>query len=484
MASFIVLMYLVLVTLHALQIVKLLGRTVEGSDALFANTGLRILADKGGLTSTTTLTDTPTSQEALKCIANCILLKPTVKNYLEELGAVETCCRLLQLAQPSMDTQFLSCRILFFMTVDRNDLVDQLIQQEIASGIQKVLSKNVSLLKSQAPSNVNAPINALTVSGEALKLLFNLMLLKIRNAPDNKDAVAVAEHFEACLMPIYEILFSLPFPEPLPLSAPHSHAIHALMQFPYSVSSSVWVQHPDFVASLGVKPEEAGDYIVNKFIGALDKSIRYLLPNGGPDEDPKAVQEHTTDAVLAPLILTLRVLADGDINLRRSMGKQLLPKDSDRLLPVNQGQSLSAYMIRCSTSTMLPQTRDAVCELLFILCDENPTQFTQQVGYGNAIGFLVNRGIPMEPPQEAAGDEKDKEVNPITGQYISAENNGPSLADMTDEEKEREAERLFVLFERLKKTGVIDVENPIATAMRENRFHEVDSTDSDGSDSA
>jgi hypothetical protein len=52
---------------------------------------------------------------------------------------------------------------------------------------------------------------------------------------------------------------------------------------------------------------------------------------------------------------------------------------------------------------------------------------------------------------------------------------------MTDEEKEREAERLFVLFERLKKTGVVDVENPIAKAMRENqgRFSEIDPEDDD-----
>lgn len=59
----------------------------------------------------------------------------------------------------------------------------------------------------------------------------------------------------------------------------------------------------------------------------------------------------------------------------------------------------------------------------------------------------------------------------------------PKLSEMTDEEKEREAERLFVLFERLKKTGVIDVENPVAKAMRENpeRFQELDS-DSDKDD--
>lgn len=85
----------------------------------------------------------------------------------------------------------------------------------------------------------------------------------------------------------------------------------------------------------------------------------------------------------------------------------------------------------------------------------------------------------MEVPKENEQDEAD--INPITGQYVSSEKQ-PDLKDMTDEEKEREAEKLFVLFERLKKTGIIDVENPIAKAMQENqgKFEEVYSdSDSD-----
>ncbi len=46
---------------------------------------------------------------------------------------------------------------------------------------------------------------------------------------------------------------------------------------------------------------------------------------------------------------------------------------------------------------------------------------------------------------------------------------GRGRSAMTEEEKEREAERLFVLFERLKATGVVDVKNPV-----ERRFEEVD----------
>ena len=41
--------------------------------------------------------------------------------------------------------------------------------------------------------------------------------------------------------------------------------------------------------------------------------------------------------------------------------------------------------------------------------------------------------------------------------------------DMTDEEKEREAERLFVLFDRLERTGM-GVQNPFRKAIEEGKI--------------
>ena len=50
---------------------------------------------------------------------------------------------------------------------------------------------------------------------------------------------------------------------------------------------------------------------------------------------------------------------------------------------------------------------------------------------------------------------------------------------MTDAEKEREAERLFVLFERLRATGVLNVENPLRTAQQTGRFEELSDDEKD-----
>lgn len=53
-------------------------------------------------------------------------------------------------------------------------------------------------------------------------------------------------------------------------------------------------------------------------------------------------------------------------------------------------------------------------------------------------------------------------INPITG-IVQRDDPSPQ---MTDEEKEREAEKLFVLFDRLERSGAIDPnQNPIRKAI-------------------
>ena len=105
--------------------------------------------------------------------------------------------------------------------------------------------------------------------------------------------------------------------------------------------------------------------------------------------------------------------------------------------------------------------RDTIAILYFDMSDFDPNTLIDNIGYGFAAGFLST--LPLHgaslPSLSAT------HTNPITGQFIAAEEEarnlqGKSETEMTDEEKEREAERLFVLFDRLNKTGVIKVKNP------------------------
>jgi len=98
----------------------------------------------------------------------------------------------------------------------------------------------------------------------------------------------------------------------------------------------------------------------------------------------------------------------------------------------------------------------------------------KNVGYGYAAGYLMTHKIPIpENAQQSSSTEGEVPVNPVTGQRLDKEPD-VEMPEMTQEEKEREAERLYVLFERLKATGVVDVKNPVEQAKEEGRFEEVD----------
>jgi hypothetical protein len=94
------------------------------------------------------------------------------------------------------------------------------------------------------------------------------------------------------------------------------------------------------------------------------------------------------------------------------------------------------------------------------------TMLISQVGYGNVAGFLFNKGIVTGPPSgegQGPDDSSGPEINPITG---AVQEEHPEI-EMTEEEREREAERLFVLFDRLERTGAVPPDaNPVRRAIQ------------------
>ena len=77
-------------------------------------------------------------------------------------------------------------------------------------------------------------------------------------------------------------------------------------------------------------------------------------------------------------------------------------------------------------------------------------QMISAFGYGSVAGFLFNKGIVTGPPSGVEEVHPDATIDPITGaiQQPSAPSD-----EMTEEEKEQEMEKLFVLFDRLERAG-------------------------------
>lgn len=182
---------------------------------------------------------------------------------------------------------------------------------------------------------------------------------------------------------------------------------------------------------------------------------------------------------LVPLITLLRRVYElAPPSVKAEMAAQLLPSNEERTQPLGKTDSLASRLLRLSTSPTVSRLQDGISNLLFELSDKDAATFVRNVGYGFAAGYLMTHNLPV--PDNATGDPGEKvttidgqEINPITGQRRDMEPEDP-MPDMTDEEKEREAEKLFVLFERLKATGVMNVMNPVEQAVQEGRFEEVD----------
>jgi len=254
---------------------------------------------------------------------------------------------------------------------------------------------------------------------ETLKLLFNLAHL----FPDLRVDLLPT------LSPILSILTLQSPVTSSPLQAPTSQLINALTTLE-PTPTELHILYPEADPSCNI----------DILIRLLDAStLTYTA---------EELNQHA-----APLLLLLRrSYSSAPISVQTSMHTQLLPTDAERDKPLGQSNTLFSRLLHLSMSSFTPALRDSIAGLMFELSEKDVDAFVKNVGYGFASGFLVNNGIPLGSGgavSAANGKEADHQgVNPVTGQFVDKEvkDDGPP---MTDEEKEREAERLFVLFERL-----------------------------------
>lgn len=334
-----------------------------------------------------------------------------------DLGYEAQACSKLK--SDNRDDEFLVSRLIFLTTYNTTISLSTMVDQyQLADSLVENLSRHAKRISAGGTRAGTDPMEDMALV-ETLKLLFNVTHF----APDRVSA------FSPAIPHIVTILtkHALP-PSRSPLAPPFGQLINALM--------NLNLNDADVQSSL--YPASASEAVADRLIQLTDTALIAY-------EDDE-LETNVTPAVSA--IIAVHEHAPEDV--RRFIRGKLLPTEEDRKQVLGRGDSLAARLLRNSTNPVTTKLRDAISHLLFDMSDKDANKFVQNVGYGFASGFLFQNNIPVpESASEVHSSEGagQRPVNPITGQFIDTERFA-EMPEMTQEEKEREAERLFVLFER------------------------------------
>ncbi|EON68086.1 hypothetical protein W97_07234 [Coniosporium apollinis CBS 100218] len=424
-----------------LEQVKIHGRDPKNADPIFTKEGIQTLAQHGFDSSSLA-----TSREALRCLANALLLQPQTRQIFVDLGYAKKAAERLK--TDNRDDEFLVSRILFLLTYETDLNFEGLVEQhQLADSINENIARHAKRFpKGLQGASQPAPMDDMALS-ETLKLMFNITHFN----PD------LAGSFSPSLPFLLKILCQSEIPRP-PLQPPINYLINALLNLDLDgTKSQILSTNPLFPET---DPKCNAEHIINILYKAIAQYPQSEL-----------------DQVITPLLTLIRRIYEiAPEDVQHYTQSLLLPSDAERNKPLGKSDTLPSRLLNLSTSAPTPALRGNISSLLFELSGKDAATFVKNVGYGFASGFLMSNNIAVPEnavEAEVGSGSADVPVNPVTGQRLDAEapDAGPP---MTEEEKEREAERLFVLFERLKKTGVIDVKNPVEQARDEGRFEELD----------
>lgn len=363
-----------------------------------------------------------TSHGALRCLANAMLIRAGARQMFIDLEYEAKACA--QLKRDTWDDEFLVSRVIFLTTYGTNvDLAKMIDDYGLAETVVAKLARHAELASSPGKEKLD-PMQDMALI-ETLKLAFNV----------THFCKAKAGSFTPAVPHVLTLLTRRNVATSKPLDGPFSPLVNALV--------NLQLDGPEAKAALYPEGEKQNS-VVERLVHILDLSM-------------KTYGDSDLEQTVTPLVSVLRVIHDSaPEGVRQYIRAKLLPTAEDRQKVLGKGETLPSCILRNSTNALTPQLRDTISHFLFEMSDRDAHKFVDNVGYGFASGFLFQNNIPV--PQNATGGGEDDQgvgsgsssarpVNPITGQYVDRET-APDVPEMTDEEKEREAERLFVLFER------------------------------------
>ncbi|XP_020513224.1 synembryn-B isoform X2 [Labrus bergylta] len=384
--------------------------------------------------------------EALKCLCNVVFNSPAAQQVSVEVELAQGLCNNLRTAGTwSHEVGLFTLRLLFLLSALRADLRGVLKKEwDAVKLLTEVLEHTLEVrwvgpyeAAPPDPQSLCMPAEDNDRAMEALKALFNLTLSYTRGEEDDHQfrlIVAILRH----------LLMQKTETEEKTEEA-HSHSVNLLNNLPVSCL--------DVLIDL---PIQGGQ---EKYGGKNMDAVQVLL-----DFMEKRIDKGSNyKEGLTPVLSLLTEGSRHHREIRRYIKAQVLPPLKDVMIRPEIGSAVRNKLVRLMTHVDMG-VKQMAAEFLFVLCKESVDNLLKYTGYGNAAGLLVARGLlagGRGETQYSEDEDSDTEeyktakpfINPITG-HVEEPMPNP-IEEMSEEQKEYEAQILFNMFEELSRQNMI-----------------------------
>lgn len=376
--------------------------------------------------------------EAAKCLVNLAMKdNPTIQEYFIGKGSVGKILELLKDPQAPKSLRFPFGRIVFILAM-KDDICEQFNSLGAVDVFTDILEDSLKDLTQENIQN----------AAEAMKALFKLTIsLGVLSdvGPERGKGREPTEKELAQFTRLVPVMVKV-------LSIPYSPQIHSLKEAVVNLLINVPT------ACTTMFPQEE----------TLSALIEIL--------SVQSKEEHNAAGALTPILLVLTSIAKA-IPRARGILKRVVFPNCDKIEPSGvdapkanlDPETIGARLISHMT-TFNVGLKHYVNEFLFTLCDEDPNELVKQTGFGNAAGLLATHNLlnalgsgkasSVEvPPQKSPAPEEltrevDESVNGPDPKYQTGKPMG-FLDTLTEDEKEREAEKLMTLLQKLEAQGMV-----------------------------
>lgn len=384
--------------------------------------------------------------EALKCLCNVVYNSPQAQQVSVDVQLAHGLCRSLHTASTwSHEVGLFTLRLLFLLSALRPD-VRGVMRRELHAVklLTEVLEHTLDVhwvgpyeVASPDPQALPMPAEDNERAMEALKASFNLTLSYMGGEEDDHQFRLIAAILRHLLMQKTETEEKT--------EEAHSHAVNLLNNLPVScldVLIDVPVQGGQ--EKYGGKNMDAIQVLLDFMEKRIDKGSNYK-------------------ECLTPVLSLLTEGSRQHREIRRYIKAQVLPPLKDVKIRPEIGSAVRNKLVRLMTHVDMG-VKQTAAEFLFVLCKESVDNLLKYTGYGNAAGLLVARGLlagGRGETQYSEDEDSDTEeyktakpfINPITG-HVEEPMPNP-IEEMTEEQKEYEAQKLANMFDKLSRQNVI-----------------------------